>query len=74
MSANIKVKQREGVEVLYNNVDTVVLPTSDGGTAVFRKWNGVNTLTSKVAVQCINAMLTNTVPTTVTTSVSVSLS
>lgn len=38
--SKIKVKNNAGTEVVYNNVDTVVLPTSDGGTEVFRKWDG----------------------------------
>lgn len=39
--AAIRVKNSAGTEVLYNNVDTIVLPTSNGGTAIFRQWNGI---------------------------------
>lgn len=43
--ANIKVKIGSGTEVIYNNVDAIVMPTTDGGTATFRQWNGANGVT-----------------------------
>lgn len=38
--ANIKVKNNAGTEVVYNNVNAIVMPTTDGSTATFRQWNG----------------------------------
>lgn len=72
--SNIKVRIADGLEVVYNNIDTVVLPTTTGEPAVFRKWNGIDTLTSTAHVSCINAVYSSTVPNNpVETTVSVEL-
>lgn len=74
MSTNIIVKNKDRLKVTYNNIDTVVLPTADGGTAVFRKWNGIESPSSKASAVCISPAITLVVPSMVQTSVSASLS
>lgn len=71
--ANIKVKNNAGTEVVYNNVDTLVLPTTDGTGAVFRQWNGVTEITSKLSVVCLNIIKNTTVQNSVDTTVSVAV-
>lgn len=73
--ANIKVKIKDGTEVLYDsgNIDTLVLPTSDGTGAVFRKWNGVTEITTKLSVVCRNIVKSTTVQKSVDTAVSVAV-
>ena len=56
--ANLKVKNNAGTEVVYNNVDQIVMPTTDGGTATFRQWNGyVENAAPAVAYKKQNIML-----------------
>lgn len=38
---DIFIKNAAGTQVVAKNIDTVILPTTDGGTATFRQWNGV---------------------------------
>ena len=38
---DIFIKNAAGTQIVAKNVDTVILPTTDGGTATFRQWNGV---------------------------------
>lgn len=70
---NIKVKNNAGTEVIYNNVDTLVLPTTDGTGVVFRKWNGVTEITTKLSVVCRNIVKSTTVQNSVDTAVSVAV-
>lgn len=44
--ANIKVRLNDGKVAIYNNVDIVALPTSEGGLVYFRQWNGEAGLTT----------------------------
>lgn len=40
--ANIIIKNNEGTQVIAKDVDTIKLPTTNGGTAAFRQWNGIS--------------------------------
>lgn len=59
--ANIKVKNNAGTEVIYNNIDQIVMPTADGGTAVFKRWNGAPEVQVFVSLHNLNIMKTITV-------------
>lgn len=39
--ANIIIKNNEGTQVIAKDVDMIKLPTTNGGTATFRQWNGI---------------------------------
>lgn len=40
--ADIVVKNNANTTVTLKDVSELVLPTADGGTAVFRQWNGAD--------------------------------
>ena len=40
--SRILVKNNGGIEVEYNDVEMVVLPTADGKTQTYRKWGGTS--------------------------------
>ena len=52
--ANIRVKNNAGVEVIYNNIEQIVLPTTDGGTVVFKRWNGEPEINIVTTLHCLN--------------------
>lgn len=71
--ADIKVKNNANTTVVLKGVDTLIVPTNDGGTAVFRKWNGVSQINSKLSVACLNIISETTVQNSVDTTVSVAV-
>ena len=73
--ADIKVKNNANTEVVLKDVNEIVLPTADGGTARFRRYNGFEEITTKVAVMCLNVTSRTVLPTLgeISTTVSVSV-
>lgn len=57
MAKNVIIRNNENTEIICSEVDTIILPTADGGTAVFRDWNGIDKGSSiKTILSCLNAI------------------
>lgn len=52
--AKVIVKNNAGVETIHDNIDTIILPTTTGEGQVYRRWNGIDTLTTTARVSCLN--------------------
>lgn len=42
MAKNVIIRNNENTEIICSEVDTIILPTADGGTASFKDWNGID--------------------------------
>lgn len=42
MAKNVIIRNNENTEIICSEVDTIILPTANGGTAIFKDWNGVD--------------------------------
>lgn len=57
MAKNVLIRNNENTEIICSEVDTIILPTANGGTAVFKDWNGVDKGSSINTSMCCRNIL-----------------
>lgn len=57
MAKNVIIRNNENTEIICSEVDTIILPTADGGTASFKDWNGVDTGSHANTMACCNNII-----------------
>lgn len=58
MAKNVIIRNNENTEIICSEVDTIILPTADGGTASFKDWNGIDKGSNiKTQLCCRNIIL-----------------
>lgn len=60
--ADIVVKNNANTTVTLKDVSELVLPTADGGTARFLRYNGVQEIATKATVAYLSYITSTTVP------------